>query len=211
MTDKTAPKIAAPEPPLPLHLYLSKLIDERDDLTNVKIAQRLGYARPNVIAMIKTGAMKLPINKVPELARLLGLDPVGLLKRVLGEYEPTTWDTLQTVFGSKLITENEMALVWLFRRFAGGDDPDLTSNPLFVAGLDALVGAAVDAEVAKLLATNTGLLRSKVTRAAIVNDQLRELTRRQALERQALRRKLIERSEEDPGDALDELIFGPKG
>lgn len=194
MTDKTAPKNAAPESPLPLHLYLSKLIDENDELTNAEIARRLGYRRPNVIAMIKTGTMKLPINKVPDLAKILGLDRISLLQRTLLEYDPELWKTIEAVMGAKVVTDNEMALITLLRGVTHGVDPDLANNPLFAEGFEALVGQAVDADVAKHLASNPDDLQQRLTAASLVNEELRKLAKTQALARQALRRKLIERS-----------------
>jgi hypothetical protein len=83
-------------PPVSLHRYLGRLIWENEALTNAEIARRLGYPRPKVIAMMRTGTMKIPLKKTPAIARMLGLDPLFLLQRALNEYDPELWRTFGT-------------------------------------------------------------------------------------------------------------------
>ena len=44
------------------------------DLTNSDIQPVMGYAKPNVIAMMRTGSMRLPVTKVAEVAKILEVD-----------------------------------------------------------------------------------------------------------------------------------------
>jgi hypothetical protein len=69
-------------------------------VTNAEMAEALGYDRPNVISMIKTGDMKMPLNKVAATARKLGLDPVFVLEKLLSENAPEIWDALREVIGN---------------------------------------------------------------------------------------------------------------
>ena len=175
---------------VPVHLYLSRLIDDAE-FTNVEIARHLGYERPNIIAMMRTGTMKIPVSKVPALARVLGLDPLSLLQRVLTEYDSSFWETIHDVLGPATVTPNELALVSMLREQVGGMNPDLVNNKLFVAGFKALVGQALDEQVMSELAERTSVPSKRVTTAARLNGELEELCRQQALQRITLRRKLL--------------------
>lgn len=114
-----------PRNSVPVGRYLSQLI-AASGKTNVEIAEALGYPRSNVIAMLKTGSMKLPVNKVGQMARVLGIDPVHLLDRILDESSPETWAALREVLGNRLVSDNEYQLVQFVREFVGGYDPKLT-------------------------------------------------------------------------------------
>ncbi len=64
-------------------------------LSQVEIAKRSGYQRPNVISMMKKGQCKVPIARVPALARACGADEWVFLKTALKEYHPEVWDTIR--------------------------------------------------------------------------------------------------------------------
>lgn len=89
------------------------------------IAEALGYDNPNVITMFKQGKTKLPLNKVGQLAKVLGVDPVHLLRLVMNEYCPDTWQAIQHLVGNSLITANEMTLVEIVRKTCGAVDLEL--------------------------------------------------------------------------------------
>jgi len=109
---------------LPLNEYLTVRIAESGK-TNVEIAQLLGYGRPNVVSMLKTGSMRLPVNKVSALARVLNIDPVFLLEKVLTESSPEVWDCLKGVIGNYLVTANECSLIDLCRKELNGVDANV--------------------------------------------------------------------------------------
>ncbi|MGZ9053126.1 MAG: helix-turn-helix domain-containing protein [Rhodoplanes sp.] len=48
-----------------------------------EIAAELGYERPNIISMMKRGETKLPLDKVPALAKALHVDPAHLFRLAL--------------------------------------------------------------------------------------------------------------------------------
>jgi hypothetical protein len=76
--------------------------------------------------MIKQGKTKLPINKVGPLAKVLGIDPVDLLRRVMAEYMPDTYEAVQELVGKSFITEREMEIIRLVRSTCG--DLNLTTE-----------------------------------------------------------------------------------
>lgn len=90
--------------------------------TQAQIAAECGFESPNVITMFKKGQTKLPINRVGPLAKALNVDPVHLLRLVLLEYLPDTWETIETTLQTTLLTENELELVRRFREVTGDTD-----------------------------------------------------------------------------------------
>jgi len=49
--------------------------------------------------MFKQGRTKIPIRKVPALAKALGVEPAIFLRVVLSEYQPELLETLESVLG----------------------------------------------------------------------------------------------------------------
>lgn len=134
------------EPAQPLHEYLSQRIFE-SGLSNVEMARALGYDKPNVIAMMKQGSMRLPVNKVAATARALGIDPVFLLDKVMRETSSDLWDALRDVMGTRLVTTNEMRLLEFIRGHLQGVDVDLTEQTELMDQLDHHLGAIFQREV----------------------------------------------------------------
>lgn len=176
---------------VPVHLYLSRLIQDRPDLTNVEIARRMGYERPNVIAMMRTGTMKIPVHRVPEFARILEVDPYALLQRVLSEYDPGLWALLTQLMGQQLVTRNELALLTVLRAEMGNMDPDLVSDRAFIRELRLLVAQVADRQVGQTLPLQDKP-HKRESKAIQLNQELEEMCRRQALERLDLRRRILD-------------------
>jgi hypothetical protein len=102
-------------------------------IKNVDLQKALDYPMPNVIAMIKFGGMKLPPGKAVIAARLLAVDPVFLLSKVIAESDPALWDAISEVMGEYLITSNELDLLKLVRDGLDGHNVNLTQSPEFAA------------------------------------------------------------------------------
>lgn len=84
-------------------------------LTQREIAKRAGFPRSNVISMMKRGEMKIPLDRLPAIARALELDPAEFLGFALREYHPDVHEALQQVMGVPLTAE-EVKLVRMYRR-----------------------------------------------------------------------------------------------
>ena len=67
------------------------------DKTQAQIAREAGFSRPNVLSMIKNGEMRVPIERVPALARATGLDALVLLQVAMSEYMPDTWRAILSI------------------------------------------------------------------------------------------------------------------
>lgn len=118
-------KIMTKKPHVP-NLTVAEYLERQIDLitkskikTQSEIAQDLGYDKPNIITMFKQGRTKLPFPKVIPLARSIGVDPVHLLRVVLSEYSPETWEVLEQIIGQSMISEGERETLKIIREAAG--------------------------------------------------------------------------------------------
>ena len=109
--------------------YLQKRILElRSRKTQAVIATEAGFAQANMLAMIKMGASKLPLDRVPALARSLECDPALLFMMAMEQLGgDTTERTIRQIFGT-IVTENEVAWLEEIREASGHTDPSLTSK-----------------------------------------------------------------------------------
>ena len=64
--------------------YINKRIDELKGVkTQAEIAAQAGFTNANFLSMLKAGSSKLPIDRVPDLARALDADPAYVLRLTL--------------------------------------------------------------------------------------------------------------------------------
>ena len=109
--------------------YLEKRILElRPRKTQLAIASEAGFISPNMLAMIKSGANKLPLDRVASLAKALECDPVMLFMLALEQLDRnTTEQAVREIFGA-LVTENEVAWLEEIRRASDHSNPSLTAR-----------------------------------------------------------------------------------
>jgi predicted XRE-type DNA-binding protein len=92
------------------------------------IADALGYTKPNIITMFKQGLTKLPIEKVGVAAKALGVDPVYLMRVVMNDYMPGTYNAIVSVFGQEPLSQNELAIINEVRKLSNGADPAMDTE-----------------------------------------------------------------------------------
>ena len=92
------------------------------DKTQREIAEECGFETPNIITMFKTGATKLPVNRIGALAKAIDADPAHLLRLVMREYIPETWEAIEDIMQSTMLTANELSLVRAYRQATGDND-----------------------------------------------------------------------------------------
>lgn len=92
------------------------------DKTQIEISQLCGFENANVVSMIKTGKTKLPINRIGPFAKALDVDPAYLLRLVLCEYLPETWEAIEEVIRTPVLSKNEADLIRTFRHISGNSD-----------------------------------------------------------------------------------------
>ncbi|MBK9445778.1 MAG: XRE family transcriptional regulator [Betaproteobacteria bacterium] len=94
--------------------YLSKQIDLSSKL-QAEIAREVGFDNPNVLTMLKQGKTKIPLNRVGSLAQALGINPRHLMRMVLEEYMPETWNAVEESLGHLLLSPEEEQMVLTYR------------------------------------------------------------------------------------------------
>jgi len=105
-----------------------RILELRPKKSQAQIAIEVGFNNPNVLAMIKLGAAKLPIDRVPKLAAALETDPAWLLHLALEQmHGDTTAAALKEIFGT-VVSRNEV--VWLneIREASGHINPTMTAK-----------------------------------------------------------------------------------
>ena len=100
--------------------------------------------------------MSLPANKALVAARLLELDPVFLLSKVIAENDPALWDAISDVMGEHLMTKNELALIHMVRQGLDGHDVSLAESPDFIQ--------AVEQELKTTLSRENALTQAAIER-----------------------------------------------
>ena len=93
------------------------------------IATEAGFQQPNMLAMIKTGATKLPLERVPALAKALECDPARLFVMAVEQRDSALAGTLQEIYGTH-VTANEIAWLKAIRDASDHTDPSLTTKGL---------------------------------------------------------------------------------
>lgn len=90
-----------------------------------EIAEEIGFPKPNIISMMKKGDTKIPIERIPALAKACHVDPVHLLRLAMEEYHPEIWSVLVDAF-SEPLTSNEEDMVGIYRIATINNDIEIT-------------------------------------------------------------------------------------
>lgn len=81
--------------------------------TNEDVAGELGYRSPNMISMWRTGKTRVPLERIPDIARLMKVDVAALLNLWFEQSwgERSDAKQLMKLFGSRLLHDNELPLM----------------------------------------------------------------------------------------------------
>lgn len=105
-----------------------RILELRPRKTQLAIASEAGFINPSMLAMIKSGASKLPLDRVSSLAKALECDPVLLFILAVEQLDRnTTEQAIRQIFGV-LVTENEVAWLEEIRRASDDGNPALTAK-----------------------------------------------------------------------------------
>ncbi len=94
--------------------YLTEKIAQSSK-TQLEISREAGFGRPNIITMFKKGKTRVPLNRVGSLARALDTNPRDLLRLVLAEYMPETWQSVEEALGQFLLNPEEEEVIKTYR------------------------------------------------------------------------------------------------
>lgn len=103
-----------------------RVLELRPRKNQIEIATEAGFVNPNMVTMIKSGAAKLALDRVPALAAALECDPKLLFRLTLEQtWGSTTSRTIDEIFGT-VVTRNEVAWLEEIRDASDKSDPTLT-------------------------------------------------------------------------------------
>ena len=108
------------------------IIDRINDLSHrksqVEIATEAGFVNANMMSLLKAGKNKIPLDRVPALAKALEVDPAYLMRLALDQaVGVTAAQAITEIFGTP-VTENERRWLTELREASDGTDPRLTGR-----------------------------------------------------------------------------------
>jgi transcriptional regulator with XRE-family HTH domain len=83
-----------------------------------EIAAEVGYDKPNMLSMIKYGDSRVPLDKIPPLAKALEVEVAHLFRLALEQYWPELHKTLADV-GIDALTKGEAEVIKIVRKSVG--------------------------------------------------------------------------------------------
>ena len=111
-----------------VHEYLCALI-EYSNKTQAELAEQMGFKKPNFLTMLKQGKSRVPLDRVPAIAKALDVDPAFLLWMCIRDYHPELLDIIQKTMGY-MVTPNEYRVVDAFRDRWGHEVPHFSTEEL---------------------------------------------------------------------------------
>ena len=92
------------------------------------IAHEAGFVNANMLSLLKSGATKVPLDRVPALAKALEVDPALLMRLALEQsVGMTAANAITEVFGTP-VTENEHGWLDEIRSASDNSDPRVTAR-----------------------------------------------------------------------------------
>lgn len=122
-----------------------------------QIAEALGYANKNVLSMLKSGAMKLPLDKLAIAASVLKLDKVFLTRCWSAEANIDVISIVEDLAERPAITANEASLILTLREVSRGMDVDMAQHGDQLNAMLRAYGEAATKERGQFNATLTSL------------------------------------------------------
>ncbi len=121
--------MTAPFENSPATIYLRDRISQlAHRKTQAEIAAQAGFTNANMLSILKAGKSKIPLDRIPSLARALECDPAWLLRLALEQaVGKTASEALEDIFGTP-VTENERGWLKELREASDDADPRLTAR-----------------------------------------------------------------------------------
>ena len=96
--------------------------------TQAEIAAEAGFVNANFMSLLKSGKNKVPLDRVPSLARALEVDPAYLMRLALDQaVGSTAAKAIIDIFGTPA-TANEIGWLNEIRDASDNTDPRLTAR-----------------------------------------------------------------------------------
>ena len=120
-----------------IHPTIRAFISERQaqlNKTDAQVAEAVGDMSERVYALMKTGAIKVPYDKVVQIAAALHVPQEELLVVLLQDYSPDLMTLIRSLWSMSSLTNGERKLVEAFRTLARGKDVE----PVIMDGLNVI-------------------------------------------------------------------------
>lgn len=101
--------------------------DLKGTKSQAEIAVEAGFSSRNMLSMIKTGDARLPLDRVPALAKALNCDPAILFKLAVEQQDTALAGVLDEIFGT-VVTQNEIGWLREIRDASDHTDPFVTTR-----------------------------------------------------------------------------------
>jgi transcriptional regulator with XRE-family HTH domain len=102
--------------------WLNANLPRRTNMTNEELADDMGYARSNIISMWRTGKSRIPLERLPDLSRLLNVSMAELMPMWVEQYAPQIRVEVGKMF-NRLVTENEFEVIEAIRQASESTNP----------------------------------------------------------------------------------------
>lgn len=109
-------------------LIADRIRDLSHRKTQAEIASEAGFPNANMMTFLKNGRNKVPIDRVPSLAKALEVDPAFLMRLALDQaVGATAAKAIVDIFGTPA-TENEQSWLAELRDASDNSDPRITAR-----------------------------------------------------------------------------------
>lgn len=110
-------------------VYLRQRITELSHRkSQAEIAEDAGFTNANMMSFLKVGKSKIPLDRVPSLAKALECDPAWFMRLALEQaVGKTAAKAIKDIFGTP-VSENERGWLEELRDASGNTDPRLTAR-----------------------------------------------------------------------------------
>ena len=107
---------------------VKRVLELRTVKSQRDIAMEAGFVNPNMMSLLKSGRTKMPLDRVPALAKALDCDARRLFLFALQQSgNETTLSAVEKIFGT-VVTRNELDWIEEIRDASGNGDPRLTAR-----------------------------------------------------------------------------------
>ena len=111
-----------------VHFLETEILRQRARKNQAQIATEAGFTHTNMLSMIKAGKTRLPLDRVPALAKALDCDPAYLFRLAPQQSRnETIRQAVEHIFGA-IVSRNEARWLAEIRGASDNTDPALTTR-----------------------------------------------------------------------------------
>lgn len=124
---KMSSQVNRPFATSPMAKFLERRINELSSYkAQRELAAEMGFSRPNILSMFKSGETKVPLERVPAMAKVLDADPKHMFRMAIDQHYRGSELTkvFSELFGNT-VSDREMEWVEFIRDLSDNSDPYL--------------------------------------------------------------------------------------